>query len=258
MNKGNGRNMDYLDFGAESLLAPLSTTSVSGAVLEILYPTRGRLRARDITRRSQSRASQRYPSWKMRRMMQAESPHELNSMILLDVNPRVRRYHEQPLIIRYVMNGREHLHFPDLLVELQPCLGELPGLLEVKPDRAARDPEIMARTQLMRAELPKHGFRYGLALAGTLARKPRLSNAQLLLDHGRAPLSELAREQLRQLFLSNGTLPWAAVLEGTLGIEGRQAICRLILEGRVGFDINQPLTPDTRLQWVNTLQERDS
>jgi len=44
--------------------------------IEIKFPVDGKIRSRKVVSRSNARNSGKYPSWKMQRMMQWESPHE--------------------------------------------------------------------------------------------------------------------------------------------------------------------------------------
>ena len=82
-------------------------------------------------------------------MVQWESPNELNAYRLLDANPSVKKFYEQPLVIRYELDGEAHRHIPDTLVE---------GLLyrelwEIKPAIEAAKPEVAKRSQLMTERL---------------------------------------------------------------------------------------------------------
>ena len=64
--------------------------------IEINFPKNGKIRSRKVVSRSNARNSGKYPSWKMQRMMQWESPHEGNAMRILDATPNVISFNEQP------------------------------------------------------------------------------------------------------------------------------------------------------------------
>jgi hypothetical protein len=53
----------------------------------------------------------------MGRMIQWECFHELNALRLLDADEAVTACHEQPLTIRFVLDGKARIRYPDLLVE---------------------------------------------------------------------------------------------------------------------------------------------
>ena len=89
-----------------------------------------------------------------------------------------------------------------------------------------------------------------MMIAEDLAKEPRLSNSLFLLKFGRNPVSPLAQEQLRQMLEVTGSIQWNSILNGYLGTEGRKLICRLVLEGVLTFDIEQPLSGTTCFSWV--------
>ena len=155
--------------------APASAAPrADGAALEIIPPKDGELRSRTVVSRSRARGSGRYPSWKMGRMVQWDSPNELNAFRLLDADPVVKAFHEQPLAIRFTLDGETHLHYPDLLVEWSNGRRELS---EIKPEREAAHPQTLACTRFLESALPHVGFAYRLVVAEELKMGPRLSNA---------------------------------------------------------------------------------
>jgi len=185
-------------------------------------------------------------------MVQWESVNELNAYRLLDVNPAAIAYHEQPLTIQFVLNGETHKHFPDTLVQW----GSSRELWEIKPSSQANRPEYAERTRFLETALPKLGFAYRLVLAEDLNKEPRLSNALTLLRFGRAPVSDLNREQFRQIMLSSGDIHWKHILDGEFGPQSRNIACRLILEGQLAIDLDAALTPGTVLNWGSPTNQR--
>src|SRR5262245_2973006 len=118
---------------------------VSSESLEIILPDANEVRARTVVSRSRCRPTGKYPSWKMRRMVEWESHNALNAFRLLDADPDAQSFHEQPLTIRYTLRGELFTHYPDVLVEFQATR----ELWEIKPKAYARDARLLARTQLM-------------------------------------------------------------------------------------------------------------
>lgn len=210
-------------------------------VLEIIFPEDNKVRSRTIVSRSRARPTGKYPSWKMARMIQWESHNELNAFRLLDANPAAVAYHEQPLTIRFRLNGETHVHYPDVLVQW----GSSRELWEIKPEAEAARPPYVTRTRFLEAALPELGFAYRLVLAENLAQQPRLTNVLTLLKYGREPVGELAREHIRQLLHSTGSIRWESATNGDLGPTGRSVLSRLTLEGFLACDLAQPLLPTT-------------
>lgn len=232
---------------AELPTVPLSETEIVGAILSIEPPGPEQLRARKVVTRSRARATGKYPSWKMGRMIEWESINELNAFRLLDANPAVRAFHEQPVVIRYRIGNEVHLHFPDVLVETRGTR----ELWEIKPATEAARPEYVARTRLLTESLPTHGFVYRMVLADDLAREPRLSNALTILKFGRKPILDTTREAVRMAALNSVALTWGDFESGAFSTIGRPPVCRLLLEGYLQADLDTPLTSATPLIWTD-------
>lgn len=215
-------------------------------VLEIIFPDDNKIRSRKVVTRSRARPTGKYPSWKMGRMVQWESHNELNAYRLLDTAPDVKAFHEQPLLLKYVLNGEEHKHYPDVLVDY----GDSRELWEIKPTAQAMNQEYVERTRFFEASLPKLGFTYKMVLAEDLAAQPRLNTVLALLRHGRNSVGNSARESVRRLLVAAPVVTWGQASDGHLGTNGREILARLVLEGMLSCDIEQALAPTTQF-WMS-------
>lgn len=200
------------------------------------------IRSRKVVTRSRARPTGKYPSWKMGRMLQWESVAELNAMRLLDADPSVPFFAEQPLLLRYQLRGESRLHYPDQLVKRDTGSKEL---WEIKSERDAAREDVAARTALLRAGLPTYGYEYRLVYAEELRRQPRLSNVLEILKWGRGAITAVERERIRALLTRAPAVTWGAAVSGAVGRSGRQVLCRLVLEGMLAFDVNKRLALDT-------------
>jgi len=218
--------------------AQMRTGSLINSI-EFAEPTQ--LRSRKVVTRSRFRSTGKYPSWKMGRMIQWESQHERNAFRLLDVDPAVTRFAEQPCIIDYVMHGEPHRHYPDIFVETEQGM----ELWEVKTAAEASQTDVSHRTAFLTRELPVFGYSYRLKLAEDLGRQPRLSNALSVLRYGRYKVSEIEREAIRIALNRRHSLLWSDACAGTYGFRGRQIICALLLHGELAFDMDSPLQRST-------------
>jgi hypothetical protein len=204
----------------------------------IEFAADGESPVRRVVTRSSARGTGKYPSWKMKRMLQWKSPDELNVLRLLDADPAVIAFKEQPARITYVVEGEERRHYPNVLVEWSGAQ----ELWEIQPREEAVAEEVAVRTALMDSALPAYGYGYRLVFADEIAAPPALDNALLLLRFGRAPLSAAEKERIRRFMEVSGSVTWGAVLAGTLGSRGRAQVSRLVLEGTLTFDKTRPLT----------------
>lgn len=236
-----------VDNSAGSFSAGAVRNKTGGADIRLTYPALGKLRSRKVVSRSNARMTGKYPSWKMGRMIQWESVHERNACRRLDADPRVCRFHEQPLMLEYTFNGEFHKHFPDFLIE---WLDGSKELWEVKSRKDARREEFVARTHLLEAALQNYGYRYRLMIGEDFAQEPQLSNALKILKFGRSPIPDLARERVRQLLTVTRGITWQAAVSGTLGPHGCETLCRLTLEGFLTYDDSQPWSRATCFEWA--------
>lgn len=210
-------------------------------ILSVSFPEPGKPRSRKVVSRSRSIGTGKFPSWKMGRMIQWESIHERNAFCLLDANPSVTKFSEQPCEITYSLGGQARKHYPDILVET------LAGteLWEVKPGAADIDGETRLRTMLMERDLPALGYRYRMVLGSDLSSEPLLSNSRLILRWGRNRSPDSEAERLRNEFSGPRVGRWGDIMSGRHGHAAKHHVCRLVLEGILRLDLTSALTPDS-------------
>jgi hypothetical protein len=216
--------------------------SPAGSEMRIVFLDADQIRARKVVTRARFRSTGKYPSWKMGRMLQWESIHERNAFRLLDADPDVKSFDEQPCKIEYVHDGKLKKHTPDILIEFMSGVKEF---WEVKTSQEATKSEIASRTTFLAKSLPYFGYRYRVVLAEDLEVQPRLRNTITLLRHGFHASKELERERIRRAFKKHDRLLWSAAVDGQYGPRGLQVLCRLVLESAVMVDMNSLLAPDT-------------
>lgn len=215
----------------------------NGKILEIVYPNGNNLGVRKIVSRSRSRPTGKYPSWKMQRVLEWESHNELHAFRLLDVNPKVKEFYGQPVAVHFEIDGERHWHVPDIL----SITNNGKDLWEVKPERFAASHRIAKRTAFLSWALRREGYRYSLVISEKLGRQPRLMNASTILRHGRDPVAPHIREQLRLNFLDEPRITWGELVSRDKPFLA--AICRLILEGQIGIDMDTAISPVAFLWW---------
>lgn len=211
--------------------------------ITITFPDDG-ARARRVVSRSNYRVSGKHPGFKCRRMYHWESYLERDAFLLLEADPLVLSFREQPAVLTYEQNGEERRHYPDLLVRSRRGT----EFVEVKTDKDAESEEVAARTALLQPPLADHGYGYRVWTESEIRVHPRLDNVRYLLRYGRTPVPLERVERLRQLFCKIPDMPWGALIGGLLGPHSLQDACRLVLEGRLVMDLDawwEPLTPVT-------------
>jgi len=215
-------------------------------VISIDFPENA-LRARKVISRANAKETGKWASWKTDRMMHYDSGHERNAFKLLDACPEVISYSEQPCIIRYMLDGVEHRHYPDILVNFKVQQ----QIWEVKTEFESKKPETSNRSALMTKCLPAFGYEYHVALAEDLKCNPRLRNIEILLRQRRSPVPINEYEQIRQLFKKHENLNWKYFQHGEAGAIYLKTVCQLILEGTLDMDFNQAIEDATVIQMNN-------
>jgi hypothetical protein len=234
-------NQNINSFRHNSVVMSVDGSPVRSAVTSITFPSIGQLRSRKVVTRSQSRSKGKYPSFKMGRPLQWESFGELNAFRLLDCDPKVVIFSEQPCKILYVHDGVSKSHFPDIFVETNGHK----ELWEVKNDTGALRPEIASRTALLTEHLQIWGYTYRVVLGHDLAKQPRLRNADRLLRFGRYTVTECEQEFIRLALRRRGALVWSDACAGAYGARGREILCHLALKGTLSLDMNAEWTHET-------------
>jgi hypothetical protein len=217
------------------------TSANPSGIKSIHFPEPGQVRSRKVISRSNARSTGKYPSWKMGRMIHWESINELNAFRLLDCDPNVTSYSEQPCQIVYILDGVERVHYPDILVAT--TAGK--QLWEVKIRSNASEPEVLARAAFLSRALPGWGYEYRIILGEDLARQPRLNNANLLLSLGKRVVSDCEWEDIRRTAAEQGALVWSEASSGNYGAKGREILSNLVLKGVLTIDMDSPISPAT-------------
>ena len=208
--------------------------------IEIEFPT-DEQRARRVVSRSNHRVTGKHPGFKSRRMHYWESHLERDAFVLLDSMAEVDAFREQPAILYYGDNCSLR-HYPDLLV----TCGDRQIFVEIKTEQEASSDEIVERTNLLVPALAKHGYGYHVMTDAVIRRSTtRLANLRYLLRFGRAALKLIDFEWFRRLFLANSVVEWQSIVGSPTDTSRLIGLCRLILEGRLKADLEQPIVSDS-------------
>jgi hypothetical protein len=214
----------------------------AGRIKQIRFCVDDQLRIRTVVKRARMRPTGKYSSWKNDRMIHWESPGERNSFSLLDFRSDVVAYREQPCEIIYLDDeGREVSHVPD--IEVFTTNGR--ELWEVEPERYAQRESVSRRTEILSETLGVYGIKYLMVSAEALNKQPRLKTMEKILAFGRRPVRLTERASIARELTQNGSLKWDDACSGRLGSDGREILCRLVLEGFLKIDVDSPFGETT-------------
>lgn len=213
-------------------------------LLSISFPPEPELRVRRVVTRSRARRTYKCPSWKMGRMIQAESLNEVVAVRLYDLDPTVISFHEQALAIHYVLNGEVCSHVPDYVVKRS----DMTGIDEIKDEADKKNPDLAQRTKILTPLLARLGLTYRVRFVNKDLYKSEVILARALLKIGRTEITEIERERASRLFRSRPDVTWGDIVSGALGERGQRVVARLILEGSIhAGDKRGPLSASSPL-----------
>ena len=196
-----------------------------------------------------------------------ESSLERDLLILLDFDPEVLCYEEQPVRIDYVDAGGRHRHYtPDVLVRwrrdgvsaggMRPLLAEVKYRSTLRKDWA----DLKPRFQAARSEARARGWTFRI-LTEVEIRTPYLQNARFLSPYRRlASDGATANWILTTLYRLGQSDP--ETLLGTLACDLRNRaeliprLWNLVAARKVGIELSLPLTMRSRL-WSLDLEQGD-
>lgn len=190
---------------------------------------------------------------KVQRMTAFESTLEKDFFLLLDFDPAVRTYEEQPVAIAYWdEQGKRHTYTPDVLVRYRndPSFGTVlqPRLCEVKyrDDLCANWSEYKTKFRAAWRYAKAHGWRFRLVTEREI-RTPYLGNVRFLRQYRKltinpsqcrlmlTTLAELRQTDPERLLMTVTEERW--VQAQLLTVLWHLVACR-----RIGVNLSQPLT----------------
>jgi len=215
----------------------------NNVLLKIEWPKPNQTRIRKVVRRSNYRVTGKYPSIKMGRPMQWESTLERDAFYLLDADPTVQKFYEQPARFTYVLDGQVHHHYPDIYIETaNGCF-----FREVKSDKEVAEANIITRTQYLQLILRDQGLGYSILTESEIHLEPRLSNVKRVLRYGRGSISLSQQERLIQRYFQHGKgCNLGDITHNSYCLTDFPIFCRMILAGTVATDFNQPWDDEQR------------
>jgi hypothetical protein len=191
------------------------------------------------------------PSLKAGRPVWWESLLERDYLILLEFDPDVVTYTEQPFRVRYPLEGRARHYTPDFLVERKNKW----QVVEVKSKkkasteafrlfRLAAEPEVLKCARRLTADGDERVCEFVVATDDKIRVQPRLENVKILRGYARTPFLP-GQAVLCRKFLRGNEGASIADLVAALSDKGvtLPVVYSLIYHGTLAVDFNSPLDP---------------
>lgn len=197
--------------------------------------------ARKITNAGTTKLIGKFPSLKLGRIVWYESLLERDYLYLLEIDPDVVSYREQPGRIYYLLNGRGHHYTPDLLVERRHTR----QIVEVKPKRKTAEENFVLLFRLAEEVCLREGYEFKVATEEMIRLQPRLDWLKLLYKYARTPILPQHQIDCYELFAKKEQAPLSEVAEYFISRGGDQRVVyALIYHGLLSINLSEPLNRD--------------
>lgn len=180
------------------------------------------------------------PSLKAGRNIWWESLLERDYILLLEIDPDVVTYTEQPFRITYTLDGKVHRYTPDFLVERK----NKRQVVEVKRKEKASTEAFRLFRLAVEPEIRKLGCEFVVATEENIRVRPLLDNTKTLRGYARTPFLP-GQVVLCRKFLRENEGASIADLVGALSGQGvtLPVVYALIYRGTLAVDFNLLLDP---------------
>ena len=197
-------------------------------------------RSRKVVKRSNHGHVYKFASQKCGRTIQLESSLEYDLAIILEFEPGVILYQEQPLELQIVMDDKIKTVYPDMMVFQDDGSTQI---IEVKPAEKAQRPPIMKKFELEHQALESLGYQFKVFTECDIRNGLRLKNSRKILPFRRIPVGPILKESVLS------ALKWRPMpaKEMLLLIHGLtfELLFALVAHGVISTDLSVELTPQS-------------
>jgi hypothetical protein len=205
-----------------------------------------------------------FPALKLGRMAWYESYLERDCFFLLDYDPAVETFSEQPLTLTYADGDKTRHYTPDIGVRTHDHQ-EL--LIECKPLARVKSADNQRKLTAAQSWCRDHGWSFCVATEAELRQGPYLNNVKLLTRYARVSVPLQVVQRVESALCS--ATPWtvgrlAEHIAPDPPDRGVSLVLKLAFEHRVWIDLNRaplslatpvepsPLDPKGGMSWLST------
>lgn len=191
-----------------------------------------------------------FPSIKMKRKIAYESTIERDEMTLVDFDPDVQAFEEQPLVILYQHNHKTVTYTPDLLVQtLEKCI-----LVECKPATLVETEDNQRKFREARKWCEQHNFEFEVVTDEQVRAGYRLSNVKRLTQYARHVITPQIKSRIYSVLRAVGRPVPIAALGNEIfpdkPISVMSSILHLAYHHQVAIDLDKEKISDASLIWL--------
>ena len=200
----------------------------------------------------------KFPSIKMGRMIAFESLLERDFIYLLDYDPAVEWFEEQPLTIEYVSDDKVLSYTPDFhLIERKHNV-----LIECKPDQFVDTEENRPKFAAARAWCAQQGWEFRLITDQQVRAGFRLQNVKLLTRYARQVVGPVMQGRIFALLHDAETQLTISGLAGEIAPDdfarGTASILHLVFYHEICLSLDEaPISQETLVQLASQTRQED-
>lgn len=194
---------------------------------------------RNPVKKSKGKYPGYFPSLKMDRMVGVESTLERDQALLLDFDPSVKAFVEQPEEIDYRDGLKWRSYTPDFLT----VRADGRTYFEVKPEAKAVKPKYVRKFLLVRSVLEARGDRFRVVTEMTIRRQPRLQTLERIHYFARLNISDAEATDILKTVRRQCDAPLHELVAFLSSRDAMQVICRLVVLGGLRVDLSRPFGP---------------
>jgi hypothetical protein len=190
----------------------------------------------------------KFASVKTGRIAWYESLLERDYMYLLDFDPDVTYWHEQPLKIRYLLDGKTHFYTPDVDVHRT----SKKQIVEVKTQEQIATGKWDVLFRAARSICEEEGYEFLVATDKMIRQQPKLHNVKTLWKYARThfmPQHQLLCAEFFQKQAAEVELGDLIAFFKSESVSA-QVVYAMLFWGILDFDLMQPLNQFTSIKFI--------
>jgi TnsA endonuclease N terminal len=212
------------------------------------------MRARKITNKGIRKVIGKFPSMKLKKTIWWESQLERDYIYLLEFDPDVISYQEQPFTILYNASNKSRHYTPDFLVERV----DKSQVIEIKPEAHKTKEKNIFLFKSVAPIFTEEGYEF-LVVTDTMIRvQPRLSNIKLLIKYARTPITPQHQIHCYEMLNGRQEVSLGELVESfgakTAGI---QMIYSLLFWGVLATDLMKSISVDSTVRFNKFLLKKE-
>lgn len=203
---------------------------------------------RKITNKGSKKVIGKFASSKLNTTIWWESQIERDYIYLLEIDPEVSFYQEQPFHITYRFEGQDHSYTPDFYVERN----HRQHVIEVKPEQDVYKEPNEHLFRIIRTICAQQNHEFVVVTETMIRAQPRLNNIKLLHKYSRVPLQPQHISSCQEFFGYHSEARLGEIYQFLASRKvAKQVLYALIYHGLLKIDFFQPINAHSSVSFYD-------